>query len=238
MYVEDLLLAIRDRLDADWPSFPYRRQDACFDGLLDDDWHRGFISSVGEHVAAGKQLSTNQSQSILKLIARVRHPLVRLGVATDNDIDRMLYQPEFRRPLYESVNIPREVRYLGDNILGFRFKFNGIIQAHVVGLGQPVTTDWARLHRTLDLLPKPHFNWERRIWLVPVLRHNLSKITALINEYRFGTDAPVMAYLRLARHSYDQPSTFTVKDGVILGTICDNPVLAAWVTDVSDGIAL
>lgn len=235
MYVEDLLLAIRDRQYGDWP---FARPDDRFDGLLATEWHHDFITSVSDQFTAGKQLSTSQSQTILKLIARVRHPLVRLGMATDDDIDRMLHQPEYRRPLYESVYIPREVRYLGDNILGFRFKFNGIIQAQIESLGRPAITEWVRLQRHLDLLPRPRFNWDQRIWLVPVLRHNLAKLTALINEYRFATDRAVTDYLRLARHSYDQPSAFIVQDGVILGKVCDHPLLAAWITEVSDGLAL
>ena len=232
MYVEDLLLAIHERVS--WLSH-------SFDGLL-TPWHLNFVSNVSTHVGAGKQLSTNQSATILKLITRLRKPIVRYGMATDEDLDQMLRHPEYRRPLYESPNIPREVRYLGDNVLGFRFKQNDVIAALIRDLGWPTASiwasDWIKLQKLSDLLPRSQFNWQYRIWTVPVLRHNINRITALINEYRFNLDPGAAAYLRLARQSLDRPSAFTVSDDVILGNVCDNPLLAAWVTHVSDGIIL
>ena len=233
MYVEDLLLAIRDRT-----YFDPRR---AFDGLL-SDWHRNFVLNVSSHVEAGQQLSTNQSTVIIKLIAKVRRQIVHYGMATDADIDHLLCYPDFRRPLYESPNIPREVRYLGDNVLGLRFKQNDVIAALIRDLGRPPPTDWAldwaKLRKMTDLLPRPQFNWQHRIWLVPVLRHNLSRIVKLLNEYRFDVDPAVTAYLRLARDSQDRPSAFTLTDEVILGNVCDNPLLAGWITCVADGITL
>lgn len=212
MYVEDLLLAIQ------------ARNPSVFDGLI-NEWYVGFIASVSRHVRAGKQLSTSQGTTILKLIVQVRRPLVRHGMATDDDIDNMLHQPEYRRPLYESTHIPREVRYLGDNCLGFRFKQNDLIVETIKALGH-------------DSLPRPRFQWEQRIWVVPVWRHNLQKIMTLVNEYQFNLDAETTAYLRLARQSIDQPSTFVLAEehGVILANVCDDPLLAAWIE--TDGIML
>lgn len=234
MYVEDLLLAIHKRVS--WSTL-----HPGFDGLL-NTWHLNFIGNVGAHVEAGKQLSTNQSATILKLISRLRQPIIRYGLATDDDIAQMLRYPEYRRPLYESPNIPREVRYLGDNVLGFRFKQNDVIAALIRDLGHPTPTewasDWARMRKLTDLLPRPQFNWQYRLWTVPVMRHNLSRITALINEYRFNLDADATAYLRLARQSLDRPSACVVTDDVILANVCDNPLLAGWITCVNDGIIL
>jgi hypothetical protein len=233
MYVEDLLLAIRDHV--------YFVPNHAFDGLL-TDWHRNFVTNVSTHVEAGRQLSTNQSAAILKLIAKVRRQIVRYGLATEADIDHLLRHPDYRRPLYESPNIPREVRYLGDNVLGFRFKQNDVIAAQIRDFGRPASTDWAsdwaKLRKMTDLLPRPQFNWQHRIWIVPVLRYNLSRIVRLINEYRFDVDPATTAYLRLARDSQDRPSAFTMTDEVILGNVCDNPLLAGWITSVSDGVIL
>ena len=230
MYVEDLLLAIRERIHFE-----------NFDGLL-TDWHRRFIASVSDHVEAGRQLSTNQGTALLKLIQRVRKPLVRYGMATDADLIHMQRHPDYRRALYESPNVPREVRYLGDNVLGFRFKQNDMIAALIRELGRPTpsdwTCDWAKLRKVGDLLPRPQFNWQHRIWLVPVLRHNLSKIMSLVNEYCFDVDPAATAFLRLARDSRDRPSAFTMTDDVILANVCDNPLLAGWITCVSEGIIL
>ena len=231
MYVEDLLLRIEERR-TDWLGDP-------FDGLLDDTWTRNFLASVTSHVMAAKPLSTKQSAVILSLIARVRHPLVRHGMMTDGEIDQMLRYPEFRRPLYESVNIQREVRYLGDNLLGFRFKQNDIIAARISELATLNTTNWGGVSAWLKRpLPSPQFDWDHRIWVVPVMRHTVEAVMAVINEYRFEIDEAVVAYLRLARKSREQPSAFVLTEGVIMANVCDNPLLAAWITQVADGIVL
>lgn len=233
MYVEDLLLVIRDHVYFSWQSAP-----PPFDGLLSSDWHRSFLYNVGQHVMAGKQLSTNQAQTILKMIARVRHPLIRQGLIRADELDHMLHAPEYRQPLYESTSVPREVRYLGDNILGFRFKQNDIMKARIAELGTINTTELSGLYKLYRGLPRPQFDWTHRIWLVPVLRHTIGTIVQIINEYRFNADPAVMAYLRLARESRDQPSAFTLVDDIMLGNVCDDPLLAAWITEVSDGVTL
>jgi hypothetical protein len=236
VYVEDLFLVIREHAVAS-RCFG-RHSHEPFDGLLSSEWHQNFITNVGNHVMAGKQLSTNQAQTILKLVGRIRYPLIRQGMIREDELDHMLRQPEFRRPLYTSANIPREVRYLGDNVLGFRSKQNDIIAARIRDLNVLNTNDWAGFRNVQRMLPYAHFNWAQRIWLVPVMRHNLDRVMALINEYRFNTDPAVTAYLRLARQSRDQPSAVALVDDVILANVCDNPLLAGWVTEVGAGTML
>jgi hypothetical protein len=87
-------------------------------------------------------------------------------------------------------------------------------------------------------VPSPQFDWEQRIWVVPVMRHTVEAVMGLINEYRFEIDEAVIAYLRLARKSREQPSAFVLTEDVILANVCDNPLLAAWITEVADGVVL
>ena len=236
MYVEDLFLVVRNKL------LGYCWDHLAFDGLLDTDWHRNFIDNVATHIITGHALSTNQSKTILKLFAKVRHCLVAYGMATDDDISRMLAQPEHRRPLYESVAIPREVRFIGDNRLGFRFKQNDIIKQRIERFGVPEQTVWLNAVRDKrsKLIATPHFDWPNRMWIVPVFRHNLSGILALIQEYRFGMDEDVAAYLRLALRSLDKPSTVVLNEDrdIIIANVCDHPLLAGWMTEVAEGVVV
>jgi hypothetical protein len=226
MYVDDLLLSIRARLRISRPD--------AFDDLL-NDWDRDFLTSVASQVAASRRLSTNQGATLLKLIGRLRHPLIRHGMATDDDLDQMLRYPEYRQPLYPSVVVRREVRYLGDNILGFRFKANEMMAASIRAFGVPPTTE---VCYNTALLPRPRFDWDHRLWLVPVLRHNVAAIIAFVHEYRFDIDGATLAYLRLARNSRDQSSAFAITNDVILANVCDDPFLAGWITEVSGGLTL
>lgn len=230
MYVEDLFIKMFERLSETRP------RHALFGGLLDSEWHRSFINSVSQHILGGNQLSTNQSKTILKLVARVRHFLVAYGMATDDDISRMMVQPEHRRPLYASVEVPREVRHLGDNLLGFRYKQNDVITRRIKDFGEPQLIAIERL----ELIAKPHFDWPTRIWVVPMFRHNLEPVLDLIRDYRFKVDRLTADYLKLCAASFDQPSQFQfdAEHELICGTVCDNPLLAAWATEVAEGVAV
>lgn len=232
MYVEDLFITIAQRLGETRP------RHAQFGGLLDSEWHRNFTRNVAFHIQAGNQLSSNQSKTILKLIAKVRHYLVAYGMATDDDIAGMLFHPEHRRPLYASVEIQREVRHLGDNMLGFRFKQNDLIRQRIKALGEPALHSAPTVK--LDLVEQPRFDWPTRIWIVPLYRHNIEAVFDLIRDYRFGVDTPTSTYLKLAAASLDQPSRFTYnhEHDLIQATVCDNPLLAGWVTEVAEGLAV
>lgn len=220
MYVEDLLLAMRAKM-------PHGRLGQF------DAWQQNFIHNLGDHIASGKPLSTKQSHAVLRLIGSFRQAIVINGMATADDIHEMLQRPQFRRPLYESILVPREVRHLGDNLLAFRFKQHDLIVERIKQFGVPPSGG-----RT-DLLPKPRFDWDYKLWIVPVMRYNLSAIITLINEYQFTADDSTAAYLRLAQRSHDQPSTVTLADAdVLVANVCDNPLLAGWIAEIADGIAL
>lgn len=219
MYVEDLLL-----------NMNYRLANRLSLGRALDEWQRNFLRSIGSQLAQSKPLSTNQSRAILRMISTVRRELVNLGMATDDDIDEMLHHPEFRWPLYESTHVPREARYLGDNLLGLRFKQNDAIVQRIKNLDPSIGIDW----------PRPRFNWEARLWIVPVLRHTLDPIETLLNEFRFHVDPATFNYLRLARESADQASEVTVSQDpeIWLINVCDDMLLAGWVSEVAEGVTL
>jgi hypothetical protein len=238
MYVEDLLVAIKSRLNHTRLTTIPRP----FDGRLDDPWHQDFIRSIAQHIAQQKSLSTNQAQAILRLIARVRPQLVHNGMATDDELDELQIRPQYRQPLYESFNIPREVRHLGDNLLGFRFKQNDQIVERIKACSQPIVGDWLSvtvLAKT-ERLNKPYFDGDYRLWVVPVTRSNMRTLATLINEYRFGLDDATLTYLRLAMASVNQPSTIVLatETGVMLANVRDNPLLAGWLVAVAEGVVL
>jgi hypothetical protein len=225
IYIEDLLLAIR----------AYLPRPTSFDGLLDDAWSQSFIHSVTESILAERPLSTNQARVILDIIRRVRHSLVRYGMATDDDIKVLLRHPQYRRPLYESSYVPREARYLGDNLIALRFKQHETIVERIKALGKPAMTDWARVR---DMVPRPQFNWEHRLWIVPVMHYNVLDLFSLLSEYRFHLDPVTLSYLRTARQSLSKSSALARLQDTLVIHIADNPILAGWITEIADGLAL
>jgi hypothetical protein len=225
IYVEDILLAIRAHLS----------RAMSFDGVLDDVWSQNFVHSVSEVILTERSLSTNQARVILNMIRRVRRQLVRYGTATDDDIDVLLRHPQYRRPLYESSYVPREARYVGDNLIALRFKQHDSIVERIKELGKPALTDWSRAP---NMVPKPQFNWDYRIWIVPVMHYNVLDLFALLNEYRFHLDPVTFTYLRVARHSLNKATAVTRLQDSLVVHVSDHPILAGWITEIANGLAL
>lgn len=226
MYVEDILLAIFNKT-----STVHRP----FGGLFDGQWHRSFISSVAEHIRAERALSSNQSRMILKMIEKSRAYIASYNIASAAEIDHLLAVPEHRRTPYVSAQVPREARYIGDNLLALRCKADGLLTTQIKALGNPPVTS-----ETL-MRARPRFDWTHRIWIIPVHHFNLTAIRALLHEHRFRTNQLTADYLDKCAVSVNQPSTFAFADAdrtMMIVNVCDDYILAGWITDVAGGIVL
>jgi hypothetical protein len=191
-----------------------------------DDWASNFITNVSAYTAQEKPLSTEQSRIILKLVQRERAYLIERGLRSE-EIDALLANPTYRLPPYPSANVPREVRFLGDNLLGFRFKRNDAINGALNRLmvDRPYRFDNLWFHR------------EYRVWVVPITRHNLAKAMDVICEHRFAFDDEVAEFLAACESNKGRPAAFTASTelNVIAGQVYDCEVLAWWTRNVLGG---
>lgn len=202
-----------------------------FERVLSDPWYSRFISNVYMHVAENKPLSTEQARIVLKLVARLRPHLIEHRVAHADTIDRLLSHPVYRRLPYQSSNIPREVRYIGDNCVAFRFKYNDVILEAIKSLRK-------KNEYFADDLTR--FDFTARVWIVRVTRDTLDPIFKIIKEHRFQFDDATLDYLTLASNSKGKPSTFVYdpESGRIVANVCDNEIVATWVRNVLRGEVL
>lgn len=227
MYVEDILLFIHHNLISRYGS-------QSFDGLLHGAWYQNFIASVAQHICNDRALSSNQSHTILKLVRRVRSQLIKLGTDAA-ELDRLLAKPEHRQPPYESSRRPREARYLGNNMVALRCKVDGLLIAHIKALGM----DEGLTHCNGILRSRPRFEWTQKLWIVSVHRYNLQSLRTLLQEHRFHLDQILIDYLALCQASVDQSSTITrMDDDVLIANVCDDDILASWMTTIANGIIL
>lgn len=241
MHVEDIFLKIRDRLFDKKSQLKslFKGDSKPFNGALDDDWIKSFVESVGSHIDMGKALSTRQSEMILKIIRKVK-PYVA------ENLDSVIENPTYRLPLYKSTFVPKEVRYIGGNLLAFRFKYNPELFKRLQKICDVKKASWftddiyVDMESYRNITPKSYFDQKYNIWIVPVYRYNLQPILALITEERFGKDIDVEDYLRLVQKSIDKPSIFYIDTefDVIRANVCDNPLLACWITEIAEGIPL
>lgn len=196
-----------------------------FTSFLSDPWAEGFIRNIVGYVQRNQALSTEQSRLALKLIARARSYLVEAG-SPAVEIDALLRRPSYRQTPYPSANIPREARYLGDNLVGFRFKRSDFALADLRAAK-------AKMFFDRDLW----FHRGHRVWVMPVTRDTLGDVVEFIHRHRFDADAPLLAYLSEAADALGQPSSCATDPdlGVTAIWVPDNEVVAWFVSDVLGG---
>lgn len=189
------------------------------------DWLFRFVGNVFMHVEDGKAISTEQSNIIMRLANKHKAFLIKRGL-DEMALSTLLKMPSHRRPPYQSSNIPREVRYIGDNKLAFRFKFNDVIIEELKQL-KPKSSFAGR-----DQFPIWHPGY--RVWIVSINRDNIERVMRVIRTQRFSFDDPVAEYLTLASNSLNQRSSFVLdpETGNIVANICDNEFVANWVSSV------
>jgi len=194
---------------------------------IQDEWNRNFISNVQEHVLNGKPLSTNQGAIVLKIAARVLPDLSKVMRISMDSLQQAISSPVYRNQPYQSISVKREVRYLGEDKLAFRFK-----------LDSTVVSDLKSLRSANDMVEsKPAFNQEYRLWVVQVTPGNLEKVFQLIQRHRFDFDEGVLEYMTLCTNSKKVVSTFVQSDDgdVVYANVCNNPLLAYVVEHVMMG---
>ena len=229
MFVEDVLIAISNKL-----ALSGHRQ---FGGLFNDQWYRNFISSVTQQVLDGRALSVNQNRVVLKLIRKASPYIFEYGIASADDLQRLLDYPQYRKPLYESAKVPREARYLGDNLIGLRCKYDSAITDQIKTLAYNKLTDETSLTPPCS---RARFDWSYKIWIVPVYHYNLSRFMSILRENRFHLDHITSDYLRLCRESVGQSSVVEFIDNAstLRIQVRDQDIFADWITEIAGGITL
>lgn len=205
MFVEDILLKITAVLQ---PG----------DDMLGGRWHDGFLASVGRHLGNNGTLSSAQGRVALDIIRKCGPVLVGLSMISANDLKGCLENPSYRRPPYRSTIIPREVRYLGGNFLGFHFKYHLEL------------VERFNLFRDDALNHIARFDPEQKIWIVSIDCQTVDILSEIISTYRFAMDVVTRDYIALVRCSRDKPSTCALEpeSQTIIVNVCDNHDFAYW----------
>lgn len=224
MFVEDAI--------ADFALRVNNAEDDLGAVLRADAWTRKFVLDLYRQTAEQKPLSTQQAKYFLKVVLKYRETMLinEIGL-TSVQIDTLISYPRFRREPYQSSYVPNEVRYLGDNKLGFRFKpARQTLDAIKALRDREGATPWSDAS-------SPRFDGKNKIWVVPVTSTNLKRVMSIILRYEFKMDTDVVNYLELCEHSFRKPSTFVLdpKNGNIIVNICDDETLGAWVHHVLNG---
>jgi hypothetical protein len=214
LYVEDALAEI----------YTSMIEDELFTVVDPDPWAFNFVCNVTRYVTQDKPLSSEQAKIVLKLLDRVSPIFVMKNKMTESDVQALIANPKYRREPYKSANIPREVRFLGDNLVGFRFKLNEII-----------VEDIRKMQFHFPNRHSIYFNHAHRIWVVPVTSKTYQPVLAIIQKHRFSFDDAVAAFFARCKTSENDLSAFAHGDDLIAATIANNPLLAWWTHSILGG---
>ncbi len=189
---------------------------------ISNTWDRRFVEDVAAHAANGQAISTAQGDLAVKLIQRYRDHLIVVGIAPQS-IDLLIAQPNYARVPYQSTNLPREVRYGGDNKLVFRCKYNsGVID------------DIKKLKGTnhFQAIPYPTFNRDHKLWIVDVNSGNWEKVMDVIKRHRFHFDDTVADYFLEVANSFSLKSDAVVDGDTITVKVRNDDFLGAWLNGI------
>ena len=190
--------------------------------MLRDEWTRKFVESLYGSVMLGKPLSIEQSRVFLKTLQKYKSFF-------DSSVVKIIDAPYYRNEPYKSLIITNEVRYLGGNYLGFKYKRSDSIRADF----KKISDRSRRLKNANDV----QYHSLSRIWIVPVTRENFKDIMMIIGKHDFKYDDEVIEYLSIADNSTGQKSTFVVDPdtGNIIANVCDNAIISSWINNVLFG---
>ena len=194
---------------------------------------RKFIQDLTSRTRQGGKFSTKQAFIACKIIKKYAR-LFSEGRTNNDDTVLVLLVPEiialcenpnYRVVPYQSTNVPREVRYLGNRKLGLKCKFSPQIIDRIKALKDhtcPLSADF------------PYFNKKYRIWVVDVTEKNIDSITGLISRFNFMFDDKVVQFLTDCENSVSKTSTVIINDeqNVIHVIVNNNNLLAGWLNDV------
>lgn len=217
------MITVEDVLEGLFRLFCFNQSE--FETCLPDKWFSNFVTNVHSHAAQGKTLSTEQVRITVRLAHRARNVLITNDIFQEPAFDRFLGNPICRKQPYQSSSVPREARYVGDNCIALRFKMNDVIVESIKAL-----------RKKNGFFSDNVIRWDReaRVWVIRVTRDTIDPLMSIIGENRFDVDDETVEYLALAMNSREKPSTFVLdpETGRIVANVCDNEVIAAWVTNV------
>lgn len=192
-----------------------------FTRVQKDDWKADFIENVAAYTRSGKPLSTMQSKMVLQIIQQVAtvicEPSFGAKMFDVDAVNELIRNPTHRLIPYPSADIPREVRWLGDNKLGFRFKKNPTIVHDIKAVGKNA---WGA----------PWFHRLYRVWIVPVTEKTLEPILDTIREHGFIMDDQTKTYLETAVEQSKEKSAVLYDEelGLFVAQINNNDLASWW----------
>jgi len=181
-------------------------------------WDKKFVSDVSMHTCSGSSLSTAQADVAMKILKK--YPSV-FNAQENAAIDIAIRDRSFRKPLHQTVQAPREVRWAGGSVLLFRFSYNAPLIAALksVTYELPEITPPETLHRY-------------KCWRIVVDQLNHKELMEIISKYGFGFDDAVLHLFMEISNNENKRGNVKVSEDTFDVEINNDVLASLWLTDM------
>lgn len=156
-------------------------------------WDQKFISDVSTHTIRGSQLSSAQAAIAIKILRKY----VSLFTKAEQPVlMTILNAPQYRKDLYQTVEIQREVRWAGSSTLLLRSQYNPAMINELKSFSSALD----------DIIPKRNYRGIK-VWKVIVDDSNYKEIMNFIKRHNFAFDDDVLRlFLNIESNIEKEPS--------------------------------
>lgn len=213
--IEDCL----EKLDNLQSIFPYNPPPGSIHPTkLISQWDQKFISDVSTHTVRGSPLSSAQAALTLKILNKYT------SLFSGNDrtnVESLIKHPIYRRELYQSIAVEREVRWAGGATLLFRCQYNAIVMS-----------DLKYISCALDTIIEKRMIKGMKTWKIVVDDSNYKEIMNFVKKHNFAFDDGVLElFMHINNHVDDEPA-IRVVDGEIQVEINNDVLSTLWIEEM------
>lgn len=222
IYTEDLVKAIYDDICVG-RYHPFKPSNTTFGYLMPatqqekapeyqkikNNFELEFIWDIGYKIYLDKPVSSKQYQLLVRVLRGYKHLYISLGL-NENDIESWFKQDVTRLAVYTSKEVKKEVRYIGDNFISFRFLYNKKI---------------IDIFKILKDVPS-YYDYDNNIYTLECNNtYVLNKVYYVISEFGFSYDEQLENYLLSVENI---KKSLTIDDNKII--LKKSSILENWIT--------
>lgn len=189
-----------------------------------DKFDSDFFDNVHRYIMRNKPLSTKQVSLAKKLCIKYKGLIADRANTTKEDIERTIPSIPTRKLPYQSVDYPREIRYVGNRRVAIRSKRIPKLQNKIKQLKQ-VSTKPEDIKLVDNII---FFNRRYSLWVIEVLESNLEAIYTTIKQVGIDVDDQTLDFFAKCENSKTKKSTAYIEDGNIVLEIQNNDFLSEW----------
>lgn len=180
---------------------------------------RRFIGGVAENTFKESALSVRQAEVVIKILRKYTNLSDQIFGITYEDFNTLLSAPSYRKQLYKSIPIPRQVKFIGRRKIAFRSNKSDQVKERIKGLKDPYKVISAGF---------PYYNWTHKVWVVEVTENILEKIYTTIKKLNFTGDEEIVAFFEKCDQAINEKSSAIVEDDCIKLVIQNDEFFAGW----------